>query len=57
MKSPIRNQNINEKINKIFEFINVDKYDEAGNLIDELEDKYGELPETIRARSYLSVFQ
>lgn len=57
MNSPSRNQDFEIQIKKVFEKIDSEQYDDANKLINKLEETYGELPELIRARSYLSVFQ
>lgn len=57
MKSPVRNEEFDKKIKEIFQYIDSDEFDKANNLINSLEKKYGDLPEIIRARSYLTVFE
>lgn len=55
MDSPIYNKQVQQQINEIFQSIDDEQYEQAEKLIKELEnDCDGEIPETVRAKTYLS---
>lgn len=57
MNSPARNEEFDNKIKDIFQFVNSNDFEQANSLLRDLEEEYGNLPEIIRTRSYLTVFE
>lgn len=58
MDSPIYNKQVQQQIDKIFQSIDDEQYEQAEKLIKELEnDCDGEIPETVRAKTYLNFWR
>lgn len=58
MDSPIYNKQVQQKLDKIFQSIDDEQYEQAEQLIEELEnDCDGEIPETVRAKTYLNFWR
>lgn len=58
MDSPIYNKQVQQQIDKIFQSIDDEQYEQVEKLIKELEnDCDGEIPETVRAKTYLNFWR
>ena len=57
MDSRIINQEFDDKVEEVYQYIEQEQWEEAERTLEDLEKQYGELPELLRASSYLMMLK
>lgn len=57
MDSRIINQEFDDKVEEVYQYIEQEQWEEAERTLEDLEKQYGELPELLRAFSYLMMLK